>query len=50
MTYGVRVSMNGQIHHLDIGEDLDILKRFPAGYYDGEYDTVVEEKEPLSWD
>ena len=35
MTYGVRTA--GDVHHLDIGEDIAPTKsRFPQGFYDGE--------------
>ncbi|KAF8543372.1 hypothetical protein BDD12DRAFT_821043 [Trichophaea hybrida] len=36
MTYGVRSKLDGAVavHHLDIGDDLEELKVFPAGYYD----------------
>jgi hypothetical protein len=34
MTYGVRSNATGDVHHLDIGDDLETLKVFPKGYYD----------------
>lgn len=53
MVYGVRVDQTGQRHHLDLGEDIAPLKRFPDGWYDGEvegmvpYSEVKEEKQRL---
>lgn len=36
MVYGVRVDKSNQRHHLDIGEDIMPVTKFPAGWYDGE--------------
>ena len=36
MVYGVRVDGTGTRHHLDIGEDIVSISKFPAGWYDGE--------------
>lgn len=41
MVYGVRVDEKGQRHHLDIGEDIRPVRKFPAGWYDGETGEMV---------
>ena len=41
MVYGVRVDKSGQRHHLDLGEDIRPLKKFPDGWYDGEVEGMV---------
>lgn len=54
MVYGVRVDRKtGERHHLDMCEDIEPMKRFPDGWYDGEvedmvpYSEVGEEKRRL---
>lgn len=53
MVYGVRIDKAGERHHLDIGEDIHPVNRFPDGWYDGEvgdmvpYTDEVDEKQPL---
>ena len=36
MVYGVRIDKSGMRHHLDMGEDIIPIKKFPAGWYDGD--------------
>ncbi|KAI5798404.1 hypothetical protein FPQ18DRAFT_254678 [Pyronema domesticum] len=45
VVYGVRTDDTGERHHLDLGEDIAKLKRFPQGWYDGyqEWEDVKEE-------
>lgn len=53
MVYGVRIDKAGERHHLDIGEDIQPVRRFPDGWYDGDvggmapYTDEVDEKQPL---
>lgn len=53
MVYGVRVDKTGERHHLDLGEDIHPVKKFPDGWYDGDvggmvpYTDEVNEKQPL---
>lgn len=48
MVYGVRIDKTGQRHHLDFGEDIVPLKRFPDGWYDGEVEGMEEKQRLLA--
>ncbi|KAF8448531.1 hypothetical protein BGX38DRAFT_1188294 [Terfezia claveryi] len=50
MVYGVRIDKAGERHHLDIGEDIQPVRKFPNGWYDGDVGGMVpytDEKQPL---
>lgn len=53
MVYGVRVDKAGERHHLDLGEDIKPVRKFPDGWYDGDvgdmvpYSDEFDEKRPL---
>lgn len=40
MVYGIRTDDTGQRHHLDLGEDIQPLRWFPEGWYDGHQEWV----------
>lgn len=40
MVYGVRSDISGTRHHLDIGEDINVQRHFPEGWYDGEEESM----------
>ena len=52
MVYGVRIDKTGERHHLDLGEDIQPVRKFPDGWYDGDVGGMVPytdevDEEPL---